>query len=84
MCRSIGDNQLVFTSGMFSRFSNLTTLLLDNNPAEALPAGVLSGLSKLDVLYVLCVDMHGACVASYLRFGVCGAQVVEWSWAAGD
>ena len=54
--RSLGDNMLVFASGMLSRFSNLTTLLLDNNLADTLPAGVFSGLSKLDVLYeLLCV-----------------------------
>ena len=82
-CRSIGDNQLVFTSGMFSRFSNLTTLLLDNNPADTLPAGLLSGLSKLEVLYVLCAEMS-ACTCD-VRVGLWyGMQVAQRAWAACD
>ena len=55
-CRSIGDNELLFSSNMFSRFSNLTTLLLDNNLATVMPSGVFNGLSKLEILYVMTID----------------------------
>ncbi len=51
--RRLGNNPIVFTAGMFDRFSNLTSLLLNDISAATLPTGIFDNLTQLQVLYAL-------------------------------
>lgn len=57
MHRRLGNNPLVFTAGMFDRFANLTSLLLDDISTSTLPTGIFDSITQLQVLYAATVSV---------------------------